>query len=78
MADIRVELLVLYSEQVEACRDSGSAERTAGRLRLGLTVRPSERFRVGEHKLTDPDGRVVVVRAAVDSSGRALGPKLGA
>ncbi|WFG46743.1 VOC family protein [Pseudonocardia alni] len=32
-----------------------------GRLRLGFTVPASDRFRGGEHRLSDPDGRVVVV-----------------
>lgn len=37
-------------------------DRTTGRLRLGLTVSASEcPWEVGSHRLTDPDGRVVVL-----------------
>ncbi|GAA1879438.1 hypothetical protein GCM10009836_71020 [Pseudonocardia ailaonensis] len=38
-----------------------TAERSTGRLRLGLTVPASARLSEGEHELTDPDGRIVVV-----------------
>lgn len=41
----------------------GKPERTTGQLRLGLRTPASDALPVGAHKLTDPDGRVVVVEA---------------
>lgn len=97
MTEVRVGLLVVYSEQVEACRDfyaslgldlvreqhgcgpvhyaaelagglvleiyPASAERSTGRVRLGLVVPSSSQLPDGEHELTDPDGRTIVVTA---------------
>lgn len=45
----------------------GTAERSTGRLRLGLTVPATSGLTEGEHKLTDPDGRIIVV--TVDRAG---------
>jgi len=42
----------------------GTAERSTGRLRLGLVVPSTSYLPTGEHTLTDPDGRVVVVTAS--------------
>ncbi|GAA4541495.1 VOC family protein [Pseudonocardia xishanensis] len=39
----------------------GSAEQHTGRLRLGLTVPATARLSEGERRLTDPDGRTIVV-----------------
>jgi hypothetical protein len=41
----------------------GEPHRSTGRLRLGLTVPYQPHLPEGEHRLTDPDGRVVVVTA---------------
>lgn len=38
----------------------GRPDRVTGRLRLGFTVPVSDRLDAGEHRLADPDGRVVV------------------
>lgn len=96
-ARARVSLLVLYTEQLDACRSFyadlglpfvreqhgagpvhyaaelfnglvieiylGKPDRTTGRLRLGLAIPATDELPAGEHKLTDPDGRVVVVQA---------------
>lgn len=94
-ARARISLLVLYTEQLDACRSfyaglglplvqeqhgagpvhyaaelgdglvieiyPGKPDRTTGRLRLGLTVPATDQLSPGDHKLTDPDGRVVIV-----------------
>ena len=101
MGDVRVGLLVLYSERVEECRDfytslgldlqreqhgggpvhyaaeladglvleiyPGSPGRSTGRLRLGLVVPATAQLPEGAHKLTDPEGRIVVVNAVRDA-----------
>lgn len=41
----------------------GPPEHTTGRLRLGLTVPATERLIAGDHRPTDPDGRVVTAHA---------------
>ncbi|MEN3264395.1 MAG: hypothetical protein V7646_1289 [Pseudonocardia sp.] len=105
---MRVGLLVLYSERVEACRDfyaslgldllreqhgggpvhyaaelpdglvleiyPGSPGRSTGRLRLGLVVPATAQLPKGEHKVTDPDGRVVVVNAVRGALRAVAGP----
>jgi catechol 2,3-dioxygenase-like lactoylglutathione lyase family enzyme len=51
----------------------GRPERTTGRLRLGLSVPASDRLPAGDHRFTDPDGRVVVVTATGPDGPRSTG-----
>jgi catechol 2,3-dioxygenase-like lactoylglutathione lyase family enzyme len=52
----------------------GSPGRSTGRLRLGLVVPATAQLPKGEHKVTDPDGRVVVVNAVRGALRAVAGP----
>jgi catechol 2,3-dioxygenase-like lactoylglutathione lyase family enzyme len=48
----------------------GRTDATTGRLRLGLVVAATSALPVGEHRLSDPDDRVVVAEAVELAEGR--------